>query len=199
MPDPSAAVLVPLKGFRRAKARLAPRLDEDARAALAAAMAERVLAAAAPLPVLVVCDDPEVERWAAERGAAVLRQRADGLDAAVAEGVARLRSEGTALAVVAHGDLPLAAGLAALASFPGVTLVPDRRRDGTNVLVVPTDAGFTFAYGPGSFARHLAEAHRLGLRVREVEDPALAWDVDDPADLDSAQLPPVPARPQERP
>ncbi|MCU0274145.1 MAG: 2-phospho-L-lactate guanylyltransferase [Acidimicrobiales bacterium] len=183
MSPPVAAVLVPLKGFRRAKARLAGRLDDDARADLAERMAAQVLAAAAPLPVLVVSDDAEVDAWAVARGAAVLAQREPGLNAAVTEGVAHLAASGFTVAVVAHGDLPLATGLAALVGTPGVTLVPDRRRDGTNVLVVPTDAGFTFAYGPGSFARHLAEAHRLGLPVREVEDPALAWDVDEPDDL----------------
>jgi hypothetical protein len=30
-----------------------------------------------------------------------------------------------------------------------VTLVPDRRLDGTNVLGLPADAGFRVTYGPG--------------------------------------------------
>jgi 2-phospho-L-lactate guanylyltransferase len=85
---------------------------------------------------------------------------------------------------VAHGDLPRARGLADLAGGEGATLVPDRRRDGTNVAVVPAGAGFRFSYGPGSFARHVAEAERLGLPVRVVDDPRLAFDVDWPADLD---------------
>ena len=38
---------------------------------------------------------------------------------------------------VAHGDLPLANGLGVLAAFDGVTLVPDRRDDGTNVIRLP--------------------------------------------------------------
>jgi 2-phospho-L-lactate guanylyltransferase len=61
--------------------------------------------------------------------------------------------------------------------------VPDRRLDGTNVACVPTRAGFDFAYGLGSFARHLAEARRLGLRTRVVYDWRLASDLDVPADL----------------
>jgi 2-phospho-L-lactate guanylyltransferase len=89
--------------------------------------------------------------------------------------------------VVAHGDLPLARDLAALAQRGGpqvVTLVPDRHGDGTNVVVLPAGCGFRFAYGPGSFARHRAEAARLGLAVEVVHDPHLGWDVDHPADLD---------------
>jgi len=73
--------------------------------------------------------------------------------------------------------------LAWVADFPGVTLVPDRRRDGTNVAAVPTAVTFSFAYGKGSFARHRAAAARLDLPVRIVEDAALGWDVDLPADL----------------
>jgi len=82
-----------------------------------------------------------------------------------------------------HADLPLATRLAWVADFPGVTLVPDRRLDGTNVLAVPTAAGFGFSYGAGSFGRHRAEAARLGLAARLVRDPHLAWDVDLPVDL----------------
>ena len=64
-----------------------------------------------------------------------------------------------------------------------MTLVPDRREDGTNVACVPARTGFRFAYGPGSFARHQAEAARLRLPLRVVREPRLAWDVDVPADL----------------
>jgi 2-phospho-L-lactate guanylyltransferase (CobY/MobA/RfbA family) len=70
-----------------------------------------------------------------------------------------------------------------VADFDGVTLVPDRRDDGTNVACVPVDVGFRFSYGGGSFRRHAAEARRLGLPLRIVRDPVLGWDVDLPADL----------------
>jgi 2-phospho-L-lactate guanylyltransferase len=88
-------------------------------------------------------------------------------------------------AIVAHADLPLARDLGGLLTVgDGVVLVPDRHADGTNVAVVPTTAGFRFAYGPGSFARHRVEAERLGLDVAVVRDARLGWDVDRPADLD---------------
>src|SRR5690606_15205195 len=150
------------------------------RAALARRMAEVVLAAAAPLPAVVVCDDDEVREWAEGAGARVVWCPGRGLNGAVADGVAALRADGVATAVVAHADLPLATSLAWAADFPGVTLVPDRRLDGTNVVAVPTDAGFAFSYGAGSFARHRREAARLGLPVRIVPDPLLGWDVDLP-------------------
>jgi 2-phospho-L-lactate guanylyltransferase len=178
-----SVVLVPVKAFGAAKARLAPTLDPAGRDALARAMATRVLAAAAPLPVAVVCDDPEVARWAAGHGALVLPEPGRGLNGAVEAGVERLGVAGASEVLVVHADLPFAHEVAQLAGFDGVTLVPDRRDDGTNVVGVPTGAGFRFHYGPGSFARHRAEARRLGLACRVIRDPELTWDVDVPGDI----------------
>jgi 2-phospho-L-lactate guanylyltransferase len=132
---------------------------------------------------VVVCDDEAVRDWALAAGANVVWCPSRGLNGAVADGVARLRADGIDTAIVAHADLPLARSLAWVADFPGVTIVPDRRRDGSNVLAVPTAADFGFAYGPGSFARHRVETARLGIPLRIVDDPELGWDVDLPADL----------------
>ncbi len=179
----SAAVVVPVKAFTAAKVRLAGALDPIARADLARRMAEVVLAATPPLPAIVVCDDDEVRAWAEGAGARVVWCPGRGLNGAVADGVAALRADGVSIAVVAHADLPMATRFDWVAAFPGVTLVPDRRMDGTNVLAVPTEAGFRFSYGAGSFARHRAEARARGLSARIVRDDRLAWDVDLPADL----------------
>ena len=177
-------VLVPIKSFRAAKVRLAPALDADERAALARRMAARVLRAAGGLPTWVVCDDDQVATWAVEHGAQVLWTPGLGLNGAVSEAIARLTDEQRALEViVAHGDLPLADDLGRVAGFAGITLVPDRHDDGTNVLCLPTGIQFELAYGPGSFARHRAEADRLALPYRVLRDPRLGWDVDVPADL----------------
>jgi 2-phospho-L-lactate guanylyltransferase len=180
------AVLVPVKGFAAAKVRLAPALAEDERAALARSMATGVVEAAAPLPVAVACDDDEVRQWAAGAGAEVVWTPGLGLNGAVEAGVAWLRDRGFDYALVVHGDLPRASALARLTSFRGITLVPDRREDGTNVvglpLALPRRGCFRFAYGPASFARHLAEA-RAHADVRIARVPDLQWDVDVPADL----------------
>jgi 2-phospho-L-lactate guanylyltransferase len=178
------AILVPVKAFTEAKRRLAPALPPHERAMLARSMAEKVVAAAGALPVAVVCDDSDVAVWARQRGALVIWEPEQGLNRAVEAGVSRLGAAGAVQVTVAHADLPLATDLTWLGQFAGATLVPDRHRDGTNVACVPTAAGFRFSYGPGSFARHEHEARRLGLPLRIVEEPLLAWDVDQPADLD---------------
>ncbi len=177
------AVLVPVKAFADAKARLGAALSDADRRALVRRMAEHVVAAAAPLPVAVVCDDTEVADWARRLGALVVWEPGRGLNGAVEGGVEHLAAMGVEHVTVAHGDLPRAVGIGALEPFDGVTMVPDRRSDGTNVIRVPARAGFCFSYGPGSFARHLAECARLEMAVRVVDSPGLTFDVDWPADL----------------
>jgi len=183
----ATGVLIPVKAFRDAKVRLAPALAPAQRSALARSMATGVVAAAGALPVWVVCDDDDVAQWATSVGATVLWMPERGLNRAVTEGVAALATAGVERVVVCHADLPHATTLDHVSGSggngPDVVLVPDRQRKGTNVVSLPTTSGFRFAYGPGSFDRHLAEATRLGLSVEVVDDPSLAWDVDVPADL----------------
>jgi 2-phospho-L-lactate guanylyltransferase len=180
---PGAVVVVPVKAFAQAKMRLAPVLGPDERAELARKMAARVLAAARPLPVVVVCDDADVAEWAQKLGARVLVEPGLGLNGAVQTAFAQLGDEGWQRLVVAHGDLPLATNLGWLADAEGIVLVPDRHEEGTNVISLPTGCAFAFAYGPGSFARHQQEARRTGLAWRVVHDAELAWDVDFPDDM----------------
>ena len=77
------AVLVPIKAFHEAKGRLDLALSAPERAALARAMAARVLDACGPLPVAVVCDDNDVADWARHRGALVVWEPGRGLNGAV--------------------------------------------------------------------------------------------------------------------
>jgi 2-phospho-L-lactate guanylyltransferase len=181
-------VLVPVKDFSVAKLRLAPALPPAKRAALARAMAERVVRAARHLPVAVVCDDTAVADWARGLGALVVWAPERGLNHAVQDGVRQLADLAVAHVTVAHADLALADDLTWLSDGTGVTIVPDRHDDGTNVIALPSRSGFVFSYGPGSFGRHLAEAERLGLPVRVERSSPLSWDVDLPADLSALAL-----------
>ncbi len=183
MPGVNAVVLVPVKAFADAKARLAAVLDDAERERLARWTSARVLAAAGELPTYVACDDERVAEWATDHGASILWHPGVGLNAAVNDSVAELREAGVTDVIVAHGDLPRAHSLAALVHPGTLTLVPDRHGDGTNVAAVPTEMPFLFSYGPGSFQRHLAAAIASRLSVRVRRDPLLALDIDTPSDL----------------
>ena len=175
-------VLIPIRSFAATKSRLSAVLDADERRYLSMWMAERVTRAAGDLPARVVTDDPGVVEWARQREIGAFNVEVEGLNRSVTKAVRRARDLGFDRAIVAHADLPAAVDLSVV-DRPGVCIAPDRIRDGSNVMCVPTNADFEFAYGPASFELHCAEAQRLGLELSIVDDDALAWDVDDPGDL----------------
>ena len=131
-----------------------------------------------------------------------------GLDAALDVGREHAAALGARRVLVAHADLPLlspadvAALLAADAFAPEVggpgrdrrsgaptsprttdltqpvVVAPDRHGTGTNLLLVPATTAFTFRFGPGSCAAHVAEAGRAGLPVAVVHRPGTEVDLD---------------------
>ena len=176
---------MPLRSFALGKARLADALDDDARRTFTRTMAERVVAAAGSRPVVIVSSAPEVISWAHALGVAQVPDPGT-LDAAAGAGRAWVRDQGIARVVVMHADLPLATTIDGIADdddAPVAVFVPDHHDDGNPVLAIPSAADFEFAYGPGSCARHVAEARRCGLEVRIVRDHTLGFDVDDALDL----------------
>ncbi len=178
-------VAVPIRAFALGKARLAEHLPVDARAELARRWAEQVVGAAGARPTVVVSSDPAVRAWARHLGCALVDDPGS-LDAAADAGRTWARDRGLTRVVITHADLPRARSLDSVArdgSRPIVSLVPCHRDDGTPVLSVPVGLDFGFAYGPGSFRRHAAEARRLGAGLRVVRDRDLAFDVDLPGDL----------------
>lgn len=175
-------VLIPIRSFDDSKSRLADALSPDERRQLTMQMAHTVVSAAGDLAVRVVTDDLGVMQWADAGRIAVLSVHEQGLNPSVTAAVSHVGRAGFSRAIIAHADLPTANDLSVV-DHPGVCIAPDRRRDGSNVMCVPTQAGFVFAYGPDSFRSHCAEAERLGLPLTVVDDDSLAWDVDDPSDL----------------
>jgi 2-phospho-L-lactate guanylyltransferase len=172
------AVLVPVKSFHSAKRRLAGWLSAEDRERLARWMAERVLAAAGSMPVFVACDDERVAEWAESCGAHVSWGPGLGLNGAIDHGVDMMSGKGIDHVIVAHGDLPFPRAIPDVAIHGQVVIVPDRRRDGTNVLSRPASLQLRAEYGRGSFARHLQAALGCGVPVSVRIDPRLAIDVD---------------------
>jgi 2-phospho-L-lactate guanylyltransferase len=178
------AALVPVKRFAAAKGRLADVVNDADRVRFAEWMAARVLDAVAEMPTFVACDDPGVGDWAERRGATVIWGAGLGLNGAVDDGVRQIGERGFDHILVSHADLPRPAPLARLASPGRTVLVPDRRRDGTNVMSFPTAAPILAEYGAGSFARHLSQAQRLvGMAIELRVDRDLSLDIDTPRDL----------------
>jgi 2-phospho-L-lactate guanylyltransferase len=182
------AVLVPVKPFAQAKQRLAPVYSPSEREAISRSMLRTVVDSAQGLRVALVgpASAGDVRRFALINGARFLAEP-DGatLDMAVSHGVAQLANLGYERVAVVHSDLPLARDITWLANSEGVIVVPDRTGKGTNAISVPSESGFRFSYGNGSFHRHCDEARRLGYEPQVVVDlNGISQDVDEPEDLE---------------
>ncbi len=184
------AVVIPLKRFDVAKERLRRDGNLDV-TALARELARAVIVASAPRPVVVVCEDDDVARFALELGAEVWASDAKDLNEAVHGAYQGLTGRFERL-LIAHGDLRHPEGLGRFEPGPAITLVTDRHTEGTNVLVLPTGLDFRFAYGPRSRTRHEEEARRLGIDCHVVIDSPWRFDVDEPSDLTAVERGRVP-------
>jgi len=181
----SIAVVIPIKAFEQAKDRLSSVLSAEQRKLLARTTALGVIKSVQPASLFVVCDNLEVSQLATLHGANVVHQSQPGLNSAVQAGIDAAQSFNRVMIV--HSDLPLPHRLRELLDSTvarnTVTIVPDRHRDGTNVLIIPRDVGFKCQYGSKSFEAHKAEAAKLGLPIQIIDDDELALDIDTPDDL----------------
>ena len=192
--------VVPVRGLRTGKTRLAGDLPPEAREALTRRMLRNVVLAAIDSRVVnavaVVSPDPEALALAdAVAPGSVVPLPQDpatpGLDAAVSLGRKWAQARGAGGALVLFGDLPLLTGddvRHLVEREAPVVLAPDHHGTGTNALLLRLgdDAdgalAFRFRFGPGSYARHVAEARRLGLRVKTSLGDGTAFDLDTPED-----------------
>ena len=188
--------IVPIRSLRAGKPRLATVLDGREREALLRQTAAGVVAAARRSgvieTVLVVSPDVDALAWAAALGSEVipLTQPATlpGLNGAIEAGREWALADGATAILSLFADLPFlsAADICGLTARPEpVVLGPDRRGEGTNVLLLRLAGNgvtFRFAFGEGSLARHREEARLLGLDVGIFLAAGVAFDLDTPGD-----------------
>lgn len=184
--------VIPVKTSADGKSRLAKALDAEARISLVGAMLAHVIDAARnAINISRVCLLGTVRNGLPDE-LLVLADSGDGLNPAVQSAFAEVERLGARRVIFIHADLPTvsARDLELLAAAPAgeIAIAPDRHGTGTNAisLPLPEARGFSFAFGPDSFARHHAEAERLGLKLEEIRSPGLARDVDEPEDLPDA-------------
>jgi 2-phospho-L-lactate/phosphoenolpyruvate guanylyltransferase len=136
-----------------------------------------------------VSPDRVVLSQARERGATPLLQQSRGLNPALEEGRRRAMDEGASSLLVLPADLPLieADDVRELLEDAGeessVVISPDGARSGTNALLLTPPDVLPFAFGTGSFDKHLSSARERGLEVRVRENSHLAFDLDTVDDL----------------
>ena len=189
-------VLIPVNRLERAKGRLASLLSAEERVTLALITLETVLHAAGPASVVLTADRRVAE--AAAGKARILDEAPDleGLNAQLEAAIATLIAEGTARErlLILHADLPLATNEAienvlAMSNPDSITVV-ESRDGGTNAMLLEPPGRFPLAYGPASFAMHVAAARRAGMHVAVNENRELRLDLDTPDDIIELLRPP---------
>jgi 2-phospho-L-lactate guanylyltransferase len=183
--------ILPVKSFGAAKQRLADALGGGARNALAQAMFSDVLTTLRRVPELdeiaVVTADRTAESAAAGKRVTVLHDSAQsGQSAAALIGIRHALANGYERVLLVPGDTPLLQPreVAALVNGTGeLVIVPDRHGTGTNALLLSPPDAIEPAFGPSSFARHVAAAEAGQLPYRAEDVAGLTLDVDTPDDL----------------
>ena len=182
---PTVAIL-PVKSFRLGKGRMAEDLSTEERSTLGRALAERIagLTVDAGLIPVLVAGDADVANWAVHQGLPSIPDPGDGLDAAAEAGAAWAETSSSSW-IVLHADLPLLTRqeleeVAQTRDRQGWVIAPSA--DGGTSALGGTGAAH-FAYGPGSFHRHLARFPQAPILARL----GLLHDVDSYSDLESAR------------
>jgi 2-phospho-L-lactate guanylyltransferase len=114
-----------------------------------------------------------------------------GLAGIIDRGLAQLAARGARAALVVMADLPMfvpgdVEQMCRALVTADLVLAPDRELMGTNALAVRLPAPIATRFGNrDSFPRHLTASGELRLAV--VHSPGLAFDLDQPADLDELE------------
>ncbi len=183
-------VIVPHRGVNAGKSRLSPLLGDVARGRLNRWLLERTvrvvrtwLGDAQRCLVISPC---EITRALSRRaGARALAEQPNTphLNAALSQAAAYAAGLGAQRLLILPSDLPRldVAALEALGAVPlagkGMVIAPDGHYQGTNALLVDA-AVREFAFGAGSYAKHLAQSDARGARAVACVHAALAFDLD---------------------
>lgn len=165
-------------------------MSKPVRAALARALLAHTLdvLAACPVTPCIVSRDVTALDLARRRGVAALVESESGLNAALTLAREWAAGRGAQAVLVVPADLPLLtpADIAAVMELGrgprSVVIAPDARGDGTNMLLLRPPDALSFAFGPQSFREHCAQAETSQLALCVHRSPALALDLDTPAD-----------------
>jgi 2-phospho-L-lactate guanylyltransferase len=188
------AILLPVKDLNHAKKRMLDVLSPEERFGLAHAMVEDVVRALRGVrlaeKIFVVTNYPPVMDAAEENGWEILREERQVSESDSVDYASRIcERRGVRALLRLPLDLPLVQSadaeelLAIDCSAPGLVIVPSRDGTGTNAMLRTPPTLFPSHFGPGSFAKHLAEAQNAGAKIFIRRNPRLEMDVDDAADL----------------
>ncbi len=190
-------VIIPVKPLNRAKSRLAQVLSPQQRQELAETMFRHVLQVVNKVPqimgTLVVSRDGRALSIAREYGARTVQESgAPELNSALMRATQVVARWHANTVIVLPADLPMISEVdlsdmveVGRGSLTTVVIATDENEDGTNAMLIRPPGLIPYAYGAGSFQRHVELARRAGASVHVYQSSRLALDIDVPQDLEA--------------
>ena len=183
------------KTTKRGKSRLSGVLGEDERTLLNFNMLSATLKTLSKVEeidqVLVVSRDPSALALARDYNAKTVQE--DGhpsLNMALKRAALAAKAYNADGIIILPADLPLIkpGDIKTLIKLgkktPVVVIAPDRRKEGTNALLMRPAGVIPFIFGPGSFKKHLQAAEKAGIEAVVCELETFGLDLDLPEDLE---------------
>jgi 2-phospho-L-lactate/phosphoenolpyruvate guanylyltransferase len=187
--------IVPVKPLKQGKSRLSGVLSEDERYMLTSTLLGNTLRSLSLAKVvdqiLVVSRDSTVLAVAREfKAKTVQEETPSNLNQALSLGTRVAVYSGAQRVLVLPADLPLLSTreveefVSKQNDPPHLVIAPDRRRDGTNAMLVSPANAMEYQFGPGSYQRHMDQAVSKGIKVDVYLSRVMELDLDLPEDLE---------------
>ena len=185
--------IVPVKPLRRGKSRLSAILSEEERNRLNQFLFTHTIEVLKEVDaisdILVVSRDSNVLTFSREMGVRTVTENGTPeLNNALLRASLFSKAFSTEGVLIVPADLPLLtpadvnAFLSNRTQAPMIVITPDRRQQGTNMLLIDPPDLLTFSFGEESFKRHCALAEAKGAKVIVHNSDNIALDLDVPED-----------------
>lgn len=192
----SVWAIIPVKPLARAKSRLSTVLSPEERVLLAENLLRHVIATVRSVPeiagTLVISRDTKALSIARDAGAHTVQESGTPeLNNALMRATSVVGGWRSAAVLILPADLPLVnaedvRGLLDLGQDDNtVVIATDDNEDGTNAMLIRPPGLIPYAYGVGSYHRHITLAQEAGALVRLYHSERLALDIDVPGDLEA--------------
>jgi 2-phospho-L-lactate guanylyltransferase len=188
-------VIIPVKPLRLAKSRLSSVVTPEQRQRFAETMLRHVLQVVQSVPeikgTLVISRDNRALAISRDYGAKTVQESGSPeLNTALMRATQIIQSWNSGAVLILPADLPLIephdiTEIVRLGESPvSVVLATDGHQDGTNAMFIRPPGLIDYAYGVGSYRRHMDLAYEAGAQVHTYSSPRLQLDIDLPEDID---------------
>ena len=191
----SLCAIIPIKPLKRGKSRLSDVLSQEKREELNRYLLSYTLQCLKNIKtidhIIVISHDPLALTLARNFGAkTVLENRNSNINRALHKATMAAMGINSSKILIIPADLPLLTSEDILAVIkesgnpPEIVIVPDRKKSGTNVLLINPIGTIKYEFGECSFKKHLKQAEKKKINIKICKRENLSFDLDLPEDWD---------------